>query len=163
MTDDIEDDDFSFDKAIKEQQKEQEGNLGFFEPIDDDTHKEVDKLIKKKIEPKKSGDISLKPSMDRVRIAHEIRTNPPKEGFMKVNVEPGIYSIDLNIDAHWWFNHVCTVFPFLIDQAVRTHVDIRDSFKPEKRKLDFQYWWLLLIPILFIVGLLIMNMFFKIF
>ena len=125
---------------------------------------EVDKLLKKKTgEGRKESELSSKKTMDRVKLAHEIRTNPPKPGYMKVDVPPGIYSIDLNVDAHWWFHHVCTVFPFLIDQAVRTHVDIRDSFKPEKRKLDFEYWWLLFVPIGLIVAVLLLNMVFKIF
>jgi len=125
---------------------------------------EVDRLLKKKIEEeKKEKIISEKQTMDRIKLADEIRTNPPKPGFMRVNVPPAIYSIDLNTDAHWWFHHVCTVFPFLIDQAVRTHVDIRDSFKPEKRKLDFEYWWLLFIPIGLIAAIFLLNMVFKIF
>ena len=125
---------------------------------------EVDRLLKKKIEEeKKEKIISEKQTMDRIKLADEIRTNPPKPGFMRVNVPPAIYSIDLNTDAHWWFHHVCTVFPFLIDQAVRTHVDIRDSFKPEKRKLDFEYWWILFIPIGLIAAIFLLNMVFKIF
>jgi len=125
---------------------------------------EVDRLLKKKIEEeKKEKIISEKQTMDRIKLADEIRTNPPKPGFMRVNIPPAIYSIDLNTDAHWWFHHVCTVFPFLIDQAVRTHVDIRDSFKPEKRKLDFEYWWLLFIPIGLIAAIFLLNMVFKIF
>ncbi len=127
------------------------------------TSREVDEIIKKKTEVKKKELKEYpKHTLDRVRIAHDIRTNPPRSDYMKVDVPPGIYSIDLNIDAHWWFNHVCTVFPFLIDQAIRTHVDVRDSFKPEKRRLDFQYWWLLFIPIGIIIAFLITNMFFKI-
>ena len=125
---------------------------------------EVDRLLKKKIEgEKKEKVISEKQTMDRIKLADEIRTNPPKPGFMRVNIPPAIYSIDLNTDAHWWFHHVCTVFPFLIDQAVRTHVDIRDSFKPEKRKLDFEYWWILFIPIGLIAAIFLLNMVFKIF
>lgn len=124
----------------------------------------IDKLLKKKTEEeKKEPIVSKKQTMDRVRIAHEIKSNPPKPGYMNVDVEPAIYSIDLNLDAHWWFHHVCTVFPFLVDQAIRTHVDIRDSFKPEKRKLDFEYWWILFIPIGLFIAVFVLNMFFKIF
>ena len=129
-----------------------------------DVGDEVDKLLKKKTEEEKTEPVSLeKPALSRVKIANDIRTNPPEPGYMKVDVPPKIYSIDLNIDAHWWFNHVCTVFPFLMDQAIRTHVDLKDSFKPEKRKLDFEYWWLLMIPIGIIIAVFITNMFFKIF
>lgn len=95
-----------------------------------DIHKNVDEVLKK---------VEVE---DRVRIAHEIKRNPPKPGYMQVGLEPKIYAIDLNIDAHWWFNHVCTVFPFLLDQGIRTHVDIKDSFKPEKRLPDFNYMFI---------------------
>lgn len=56
-------------------------------------------------------------------------------------ITSGIFAIDLNLDAHWWFDRACTVFPMIIDQSVRTHVDVRDSFKPEKRKIEFPYLW----------------------
>jgi len=106
------------------------------------TKEEVDDLLSKK-------EKKYRVAEDRIRIANEIKRNPPKPGFMKVDVKPGIYSIDLNIDAHWWFNHVCTVFPLLLDQGIRTHVDIKDSFKAKKRLPDFNYIWLVLL----IVGL----------
>jgi len=86
-------------------------------------------------------------SMDRIRMAHDIRTDPPKPGFMKVDVSPAVYSIDLNTDAHWWFNHSCTVFPLLLDQAKRTHMDLKDSFKMEKRMPDFNFMWIFIIVI----------------
>ena len=114
---------------------------GSWKPISED--EEIDNLI----EAKEKEKIDINRSEDRVRIANEIKTNPPKPGFMKVDVVPAIYSIDLNIDAHWWFNHVCTVFPLLLDQGIRTHVDIRDSFKPEKRHTDFNLLWIMIIII----------------
>ena len=128
-------------------------NEGSWKPLSKD--EEIDNLIKSKEKEK----IDINRSEDRVRIANEIKTNPPKPGYMKVDVAPGIYSIDLNIDAHWWFNHVCTVFPLLLDQGIRTHVDIRDSFKPKKRRVDFQYVWLLLIPIGLAGLFLLLSMF----
>ena len=109
-----------------------------FKPVRKDVGSEVDKLVRKKRTPRFSAE-------DRVRIAHEIKSNPPEPGYMNVDVAPAIYSIDLNTDAHWWFNHVCTVFPLLMDQGIRTHVDIRDSFKPEKRLPDFNYMWILIL------------------
>jgi len=115
-----------------------------FEPIktdEKDIHDEIDKVIKQKIKVE-----------DRVRIAHEIKKNPPEPGYMKVDIPPGVYSIDLNTDAWWWFNHVCTVFPFLLDQGIRTHMDLKDSFKPEKRLPDFNYMFLA-IAIIGIVGI----------
>jgi len=109
---------------------------------------EVDELLNKKVKVE-----------DRVRLAHEIKKKPPKPGFMKVDVKPAIYSIDLNTDAHWWFNHVCTVFPLLIDQGIRTHVDLRDSYKAEKRLPDFNYMFLFIV----IIGAVAMVMITKLF
>lgn len=111
-----------------------------FKPVKRDVNSEVDKVISRKKPVRFSAE-------DRVRIAHEIKSNPPEPGFMKVDVAPAVYSIDLNTDAHWWFNHVCTVFPLLMDQGIRTHVDIKDSFKPEKRLPDFNYMWILVLII----------------
>jgi len=113
--------------------------------FDDVTHN-VDKLIDEISKEEKKQKIS---GMDRINFANDIRNNPPKPGFMKVDVPPGIYSIDLNTDAHWWFGTSCTVFPLLLDQAKRTHMDLKDSFKPEKRYPDFNFMWVVLI----IVGL----------
>lgn len=127
-----------------------------FENIDS----EIDKLISHKDmkEEKKKYTLS-----DRIRFAHEIKQNPPKTDFMKTEVKPAIYSIDLNTDAHWWFNHTCTVFPLLLTQAKRTYFDLQDSFKKERRLPDFNYMFILII----IMGLggvfLIANMFFRFF
>lgn len=129
-------------------------DLDFSINKDKDIDSKVDKAVKIKLD---------KPVESRIRFAHNIKKNPPKPGFMKVDVTPAIYSIDLNTDANWWFNHSCTVFPFLLDQGIRTHVDIKDSFKTEKRKLDFQYWWVIVLLITVPIVLLITNMFFKIF
>lgn len=105
--------------------------------------KEIDALVNQlKTEVDKKGtDIT---AIDKIKIGHEIRTNPPKPGFMKIEVPPAIYSIDLNTDAYWWFNRISTVFPLILNQAIRTYVDIKDSFKPEKRKIEFPYLFLIL-------------------
>jgi hypothetical protein len=105
--------------------------------------KEIDALVNQlKTEVDKKGtDIT---AIDKIKIGHEIRTNPPNPGFMEVKVDPAIYSIDLNTDAYWWFNRISTVFPLILNQAIRTYVDIKDSFKPEKRKIEFPYLFLIL-------------------
>jgi hypothetical protein len=125
----------------------------------DDIHKQIDKKLDKKQKKSIDEDMVEKEVDSRIRIAHEIKNHPPKPGYMKVDVSPAIYSIDLNTDAHWFFNHVCTVFPLLLDQAIRTHVDVRDSFKPQKRKLDFQYWWVILLPVGLILILYVLSTF----
>jgi hypothetical protein len=103
----------------------------------------IDKLtehLEEKIE-KKDEELT---AIDKIKLAHEIRANPPKPGFMKVEVPPAIYSIDLNTDAYWWFNRISTVFPLILNQGIRTYMDLKDSFKPEKRKIEFPYLFLIL-------------------
>ena len=123
-----------------------------------DIEKEVDSLVRAK-----KPVVARKSSEDRMRIANEIKSNPPQPGYMKVDVMPAVYSIDLNTDAHWWFNHVCTVFPLLLDQGIRTHVDIKDSFKPEKRLPDFNLLWIIIliagIAAMFVVAKFIFHLF----
>ena len=109
---------------------------------------EVDKVLqeKKKEQEKPTEMIPVvEEEVDRVSFAHEIKNNPPEKGYMKVDIIPAIYSIDLNIDAHWWFNHVCTVFPLLLDQSKRTHIDLKDSFKEQKRLPDFNYMFIFIL------------------
>ena len=109
----------------------------------DETTRAIDDLLKKERDREK--ELDKKNTMGRIKFADKIRNNPPKPGFMRVDVKPGIYSIDLNTDADWWFNRSCTVFPLLLDQAKRTHIDIKDSFKPEKRLPDFNYAFLFIL------------------
>jgi hypothetical protein len=108
----------------------------------DKKHEEIDKVLS----DFRKSDLD-KPVENRMRFAHEIKKNPPKPGYMSTVVKPGIYSIDLNVDAHWWFNHVCTVFPLLLDQGIRTHMDLKESFKPEKRLPDFNYMWIVAVVV----------------
>ena len=122
-------------------------SMGSWKPLSQE--EEIDRLLqdKQKQQQKQTKKLPRYSAEERVKIANEIKTDPPNMGYMNVDVKPAVYSIDLNTDANWWFNHVCTVFPWLMDQGIRTHVDIRDSFKPEKRHADFNLVWLLLIPI----------------
>ena len=124
-----------------------------------DIDREVDSLVKAKRKP----EVKNKNSEDRMRIANEIKSNPPQPGYMKVDIMPAVYSIDLNTDAHWWFNHVCTVFPLLLDQGIRTHVDIKDIFKPEKRLPDFNFLWIIILiagmAAMFVVAKFVFHLF----
>jgi len=119
--------------------EKKESNLPDFS----EKEKEIDALVNqlKTETDKKDTDLT---AIDKIKVGHEIRTNPPNPGFMKIDVPPAIYSIDLNTDAYWWFNRISTVFPLILNQAIRTYVDIKDSFKPEKRKIEFPYLFLLL-------------------
>lgn len=69
------------------------------------------------------------------------------EGKTTIEFTNGIFAIDLNTDADWWFNRSCTVFPLLLDQGIRTHVDIKEGFRPEKRKVEFSYLWIAIVII----------------
>ena len=130
------------------------------DPIKLDVEKNVDKLLD---EMKKQEQEKKEPTASRIKFADNIRKNPPKPGYMKVEVEPKIYAIDLNTDAHWWFTRSSTVFPLLLDQVKRTHMDLKDSFRVEKRRLDFQYWWVIFLAAGMIGVLFIANLMFKIF
>lgn len=108
---------------------------------------EVDKVLeaKKKEEKKTVQSVEKDEEFSQVQMAHLIKNNPPDKGYMETKVEPSIYCIDLNVDAHWWFNDVCTVFPLLLDQGKRTHIDLKDSFKEEKRLPDFNYMFIVVL------------------
>lgn len=82
----------------------------------------------------------------KVQITH---TN--KDGKTFTEIVKGIFEIDLNNDAYWWFIRTPTVMPQLIDQSVRTHIDIKNAHKPEKRKIEIPY----LLIIAFAIGALI--------
>lgn len=130
------------------------------EPIKFDIDREVDKAIdemEKKLEERKE------PSLSKIQFAHDIKKNPPKPGYMEVKVKPAIYAMDLNTDAHWFFTKASTVFPLLLDQVKRTHIDLKDSFKSEKRKLDFNYLFIIILAAGLVGILLLANVIFKIF
>jgi len=147
----------------------------------DETTRAVDELLRRTME--KENKLDRKNTMGRIKFADNIRNDPPIPDFMKVEFKEnkkkdgvdvvtssnsgnsvddkpmvehtnGLFAIDLNTDADWWFNRSCTVFPLLLDQAKRTHIDIKDSFKPEKRLPDFNYSFLLIL-IVGIIGILV--------
>lgn len=60
----------------------------------------------------------------------------------KIAVYDGIFNIDLNADAYFWFVRSCNVFPLILDQGIRTHVDIKKAHEPEKRRAPIP--WLLI-------------------
>lgn len=61
------------------------------------------------------------------------------ERVKKVVVHRGIFSIDLNVDAYFWFVRACNIFPLILDQGIRTHLDIKRAHQPEKRKLELPW------------------------
>ena len=83
---------------------------------------------------------------DKIKLVQQVRNDPPKTGVMKVEVPEGIHVIDLNtlLDAQL-SDCPATVIPMLIDHGVRTAVDIKESYKPEKRLVNFNFWWVVAI------------------
>jgi hypothetical protein len=75
----------------------------------------------------------------------------------KIAVYDGIFNIDLNTDAYFWFVRSCNVFPLILDQGIRTHLDIKKSYNIEKRKLEVP-WALIGLGIAgFVFIILILN------
>ena len=109
-------------------------------------------------------DEELKQLTDKIKIRTNIENNPPIPGEMKTEIPEGQYAIDLNtLLAAQIVDCPSTVIPMLIDHGVRTAVDIKETYKPEKRVLDFQYWWVIFMVIGLFALLWIANMMFGIF
>ena len=102
----------------------------------------------------KLDDIKTKDKIDKIKLRNKIANEPPDKNVMSVNIEEGVYQIDLRalLDAQI-ADCPATVIPMLIDHGVRTAVDIKDTYKPEKRTLRFEYWWILVLMIIMIAGL----------
>jgi len=77
----------------------------------------------------------------------ETVTDPtkPKKLVKKIAIYNGLFSIDLNTDAYFWFVRACNIFPLILDQGIRTHLDIKRSHEPEKRKIEFPIWLIALV------------------
>ena len=124
-----------------------------FKISEEDIHDKIDKTLE-----------TMKEQIETVEAIREIEDHPPKPDYMQVKLEPGVEVIDL----HTLFKAELsdcpgTVIPMLVDHTVRTALDLKKAFKPEKRHLDFEYWWLLFIPVGLIAAIFLLNMFFKIF
>jgi len=101
---------------------------------------------------------------DKIKLLNEVKENPPEPGEMEVEIKEGIYAIDLNtLLAAQLSDCPATVIPMLIDHGVRTAVDIKDTYRAEKRKLAFEYWWVIFLIIGMGAGLMLLNMLFHIF
>jgi hypothetical protein len=101
---------------------------------------------------------------DRIKLVDDIKKNPPKPGVLNIDIPDGTYEIDLNtLLAAQITDCPATIIPMLIDHGVRTAVDIKETYKPEKRMLDFSYWWLIVLIIGLVAIVMIANMIFGIF
>jgi len=140
--------------------------------------------LKKEDEDKSSLDEQHKKTLEEIRRLDKlnpmeqaskykaIKDNPPKPGYMKVelfeekgpNEEPVIVSKSGNDGKEKKFKHSpffavdlntliqaniaavpSNVVPQLIDQAQRLAVEKKLTFKPEKRMKEFNYWWIVFI------------------
>ena len=108
-----------------------------FKPGKKDVHDDIDTELK-----------SLQ-KRDKIQLVTDVKEKPPKPGEMKVEIKDGeVYAIDLNALLLAQLSDCpATVIPMLIDHGVRTAVDIKKAYNPEKRHLDFQYWWLIFLII----------------
>jgi len=145
----MDDDDFSF----KPKQPNDKGDDLGFRPKRD-VSGEIDKKI--------NGNVHA--VRDKLKLLNDVRENPPKKGVMETRVEEGLYAIDLRalLDAQLT-DCPATVIPMLIDHGVRTAVDIKDTYRPEKRILPFEYWWIIFLIIGIGGGILLLQMLFGIF
>lgn len=75
-----------------------------------------------------------------VAVITEHEDKETKKKKRKIAIYDGIFNIDLNVDAYWWFVRSCNVFPTILDQGIRTHLDIKKSHEPEKRKVEIPYF-----------------------
>ena len=97
-----------------------------------DVHEDIDEALKQ-----------LR-TRDKIQLVEKVKAEPPETGYMKEEIQPGVYAIDLNTLLMAQLSDCpATVIPMLIDHGVRTAVDIKETYKPEKRALAFQYWWIL--------------------
>lgn len=87
--------------------------------------------------------------------------DPTGKKIKKIAVYDGIFNIDLNVDAYWWFVRSCNIFPTILDQGIRTHLDIKRSHEPEKRKIEIPYFLIGAAVLGLILLLLVFNMMLK--
>lgn len=71
-----------------------------------------------------------------VAVITEHEGEPEEEKKRKIAIYDGIFNIDLNTDAYFWFVRSCNVFPLILDQGIRTHLDVKRSHEPEKRRTE---------------------------
>jgi len=138
-----------------------------------DVDDKVDKLDfhpKKHEEIRKEADLDEKINKellkirDRIKIVDDIKTDPPPHGRMTTTLRNEVYAVDLNTLLNSQIvDCPATVIPMLIDHGVRTAVDIKETYKPEKRVLAFQYWWVIVLIIGGIGMIMLLNMLFGIF
>ncbi len=164
-----------------------------FTRTDKDEIKDIEKKVDEKFESKKTSDkiIDIKKldednPMERAIKFDYVKRNPPKPGFMEVEVHEAkddegnrfvvseseqeetkirmvhdpFRVVDLNTsimaDVTRCPSHV---MPQLIDEYVEINMTEKKEFKPEKPKEEFRYWWLLIL-ILMLPGVILLILWF---
>jgi hypothetical protein len=145
--------------------------MGKYDDIPEDEHKRIiDNLDKIR-------DLDEKNPLEQAMKFNQIKKNPPKKEYMKVELisrsknkdgtsneyqESPYFAIDLNT-AIMANVAACpsNIIPMLIDQAQRLAVDKMKTFKPEKRGNEFNWWWIVLAIILIPGIITVILMFLK--
>lgn len=118
-------------------------------PSPDEIHDRVDEALR-----------SLE-SSDKIQLMNDIKTTPPKPDSLKTVIKPGSYAVDLRtLLAAQISDCPATVIPMLIDHGVRTAVDIKETYKPEKRYMSFEYKWILWLILGLGIGLVVLSFLF---
>jgi len=155
---------------------------------DKDKHDEMTSKIDSLVKPNSIDDIKhLDESnpMERAIKFDKVKRDPPSPGYMKVELfeeedkngnriviskdtegteikHDPIFTVDLktSIDADIT-GCPSNVMPMLIDEAVQLAMNEKKEFKPEKRRDEFNYWWLvmglLMLPGIILVILLFLG------
>ena len=118
----------------------------------------IDKKVDEKL---KSAKEQLR---DKIRLINKIKNELPPTGIMETEIPDGRYAIDLNTLLRAQIADCpSTVIPMLIDHGIRTAVDIRNTYRPEKRLPSFNLIWLLLLIVGFGIFILFANSMFHFF
>ena len=57
-----------------------------------------------------------------------------------VEITDGLFAIDFRDDCNYWFIRSPNVVPALINQAVRTAIDVKKCYEMEKRRSEIPIW-----------------------
>ena len=111
--------------------------------------KTIEKKVDETIENRKEKTFAETPEeQDEIKTMEMIKAEPIIPGNVQVEIGAGKYVIDLHdLYAGQINDGPGTIIPNLIEDAERAALERRDSYKPEKRSLDFKYWWVIFLMI----------------
>lgn len=125
---------------------------------EDDINKRVDEKIRQSGKPK------TEQVRDKIQLTNKVKTNLSPTGALETQVPDGVYAVDCNALLRAQISDCpSTVIPMLIDHGIRTAVDIRNTYRPEKRLPSFNLIWLLLLIVGFGIFILFANNMFHFF